>query len=110
MTAVSRDGDRFTVSTESEPDAGSADYLIIAGGKTAGSLARSLGVTVENDGVDSDRDGRTDVNRVYVVGRLAKPNRSQAIISAGPGAAAALDILSTEAGDDVHDWDSPPKD
>jgi thioredoxin reductase len=47
---------------------------------------------------------------VYVVGRLARPNRSQAIISAGAGAAAALDILSREAGEDVHDWDSPPKD
>jgi hypothetical protein len=36
--------------------------------------------------------------------------RSQAIISAGDGARAALDILSREAGKDVRDWDSPPKD
>ena len=34
--------------------------------------------------------------------------RSQAIISAGDGAAAALDILSTEKGEDVLDWDEPP--
>jgi hypothetical protein len=36
-------------------------------------------------------------------------NRSQAIISAGEGASAALDILSAEAGRDVLDYDSPPK-
>ncbi len=31
-------------------------------------------------------------------------------LSAGAGAAAALDILSREADSDVQDWDSPPKD
>jgi thioredoxin reductase (NADPH) len=41
---------------------------------------------------------------------VARPDRSQAIISAGAGAVAALDILSREAGRDVHDWDSPSKD
>ena len=49
------------------------------------------------------------MDRVYVVGRSARPKRSQAIISAGAGAAAALDVLSREAGEDVQDWDSPPK-
>jgi thioredoxin reductase (NADPH) len=46
---------------------------------------------------------------VYVVGRLARPGRSQAIISAGDGASAAIDILSKEKGEDVTDWDSPPE-
>ena len=110
VTAVRVDGDRFAVSTEGTGADASADYLIIAGGKTATSLAESLGIEGGPNGVDTDRDGRTGVDRVYVVGRLAKPNRSQAIISAGAGASAALDILSREAGDDVHDWDSPPKD
>lgn len=87
-----------------------ADYLVIAGGKPSGSLAESLGIEVTPDGVETDRDGRSSVDRVYVVGRLAKPNRSQAIISAGIGAAAALDILSREAGKDVTDWDTPPED
>ena len=47
---------------------------------------------------------------VYVIGRSARPTRSQAIISAGDGAAAALDILSIIEGADVQDWDTPPKD
>lgn len=109
VTAVRAEDGRFVVSTEDAASAQSAEYLIIAGGKTAGSLAESLGITSEHEGVDVDQDGRTGVDRVYVVGRLARPNRSQAIISAGMGAAAALDILSLEAGEDVHDWDSPPK-
>jgi hypothetical protein len=36
-------------------------------------------------------------------------NRSQAIISAGAGAVAAVDILAREEGKDVQDWDTPPK-
>jgi thioredoxin reductase (NADPH) len=84
-------------------------YLVLAGGKTSVGLAKAVGVEVTAEGVDTDRDGRTSVDGVYAVGRLAKPNRSQAIISAGMGAAAALDILSREAGTDVTDWDSPPK-
>jgi thioredoxin reductase (NADPH) len=100
-------GDGFTATTAEGTH--TADYLVVAGGKTAGDLTRSLGIEVTADGVATDRDGRSSVDRVYVVGRLAKPDRSQAIISAGIGAAAALDILSREAGEDVHDWDSPPK-
>lgn len=66
----------------------------------------SLGVTTDTP---PTRDGRTDVPRLYVVGRTARPKRSQAIISAGDGAAAALDILADLKGSDVQDWDSPPK-
>lgn len=99
----------FSVTT-AEGASAAGDYLVLAGGKSMAELARSLGIAVTPDGVATDRDGRSSVDRVYVVGRLAKPNRSQAIISAGIGAAAALDILSREAGTDVTDWDSPPKD
>ena len=53
--------------------------------------------------------GRTAVANLYAVGRSTKMNRSQAIISAGEGASAALDILSTEAGKEFLDYDSPPK-
>ena len=49
------------------------------------------------------------VDGVYVVGRSSRPGRSQAIISAGDGAAAAIDILSREKDEDVVDWDEPPK-
>ena len=72
-------------------------------------LTRSLGPVETDGGISVDRRGRSSIDRLYVVGRSVRPERSQAIISAGDGAAAALDILSREAGKDVHDWDSPPK-
>lgn len=98
----------FTVATE----AGSheAEYLVLSEGKSP-ELARSLDVKVDETGaVVVDRDNRTSVDRVYAVGRSARPARSQAIISAGAGAVAALDILAREEGKDVQDWDSPAKD
>jgi thioredoxin reductase (NADPH) len=109
VTSITRDGDRFTAAVEGDPAAATGDYVVLAAGKTAGPLAEALGVQVTAEGVDTDRDGHTAVDRVYVVGRLAKPGRSQAIISAGIGAAAALDIVAREAGHDVTDWESPPE-
>lgn len=110
VTAVTAADGRFTVATEATEAAATADYLVIAGGMRARKLAESLGLEAGRAGVATDRDGRTEVDHVYAVGRVAKPTRSQAIISAGAGAAAALDILAREAGKDVTDWDSPPKD
>lgn len=105
VTAVEADG--LTVVTADGRHGG--DYLILTEGKNA-PLAAALGVATDDDGVVVvDADGRTSLERVYVVGRSARPARSQAIISAGAGAAAALDILAVEAGKDVQDWDSPPK-
>ena len=75
-------------------------------------LANSLGIQTtdgEDEIVPVDRNGKTAIDAVYVIGRSARPTRSQAIISAGDGAAAALDILSRIEGKDVQDWDSPPK-
>ena len=82
--------------------------LILSEGK-APRLAEQLGLTFdETKGIQTDRNARTRTG-AYVVGRSARPGRSQAIISAGDGAAAAIDILSRLAGNDVTDWDSPPK-
>lgn len=85
-----------------------SDYLLLSEGKKP-ELAESMGVAFENGAVAVDRDQRTSLPRVYAVGRSTRPSRSQAIISAGAGAAAALDILAQEAGEDVQDWDTPPK-
>jgi thioredoxin reductase (NADPH) len=87
-----------------------ADYVVLAGGKQAQRLAAALGAERDGGRVPVDGEQRTAVDRVYAVGRVARPERSQAIISAGAGAVAALDILSREAGADVHDWDVPPGD
>lgn len=109
VTSVVADGDRFTVTT-ADDDGTVADYVVLAAAKKGGSLAEQLGIEAGGDGVEVDTEYRTGVDRVYAVGRLVRPDRSQAIISAGAGAVAALDILSREAGEDVHDWDSPDDD
>ena len=86
-----------------------ARYLVLSEGKGP-RLARELGLVFdENTGIATDKNARTSLDNVYVVGRSARPGRSQAVISAGDGAAAAIDILSRERGEDVTDWDEPPK-
>lgn len=82
------------------------DFLILAGGPgKAFADAFGLGDNVDG-GVDADREGRTSVSGLYCVGWATRPKRTQAIISAGEGAAAALSILSLEKGKDFHDFDS----
>ena len=70
-----------------------ARYLVLSEGK-APKLAQQLNVRFEGPAAVTDRNGQTSVPNVYAVGRLARPGRSQAIISAGDGAVVALDILS----------------
>lgn len=86
------------------------DYVVLAGGKAVQSLATALGAQANDGSLVVDTEQRTTVDRVYAAGRVVRPERSQAVISAGAGAVAALDILSREAGRAVHDWDSPPQD
>ncbi|MFA9431978.1 FAD-dependent oxidoreductase [Egicoccus sp. AB-alg2] len=107
VTDLEGAGDTFIVHTNTRPPT-PTDYLVLAGGKSAQPLARRLGLSVTDGRVGVDAEYRTPVDRVYAIGRLVRPDRSQAIISAGAGAVAALDILSREAGTDVHDWDTPP--
>lgn len=105
VASVAAVDDGFEVTLE---DGGAAtfDYVVLAAGKAGVGLAEALGASVEDGAVQVDADQRTSLERVYAVGRAVRPARSQAIISAGAGAVAALDILSREAGEDVHDWDS----
>lgn len=106
VTSISFDGD-FSVETDSGTYG--SDYLILTEGKTP-VLARELGVDEDEDGaIAVDQNYQSSIDRVYVLGRSARPKRSQAIISAGAGAVAALDILAREEGKDVQDWDTPPK-
>jgi thioredoxin reductase (NADPH) len=86
-----------------------ARFLILSEGKSP-RLADQLGLAHASGSaaVLVDHNGRTSLEGVYAVGRLVRPERSQAIISAGDGAVAALDILSTLQGKPVQDWDSPP--
>jgi thioredoxin reductase (NADPH) len=107
VSAVSR-SDVFTVETGSGSH--QSDYLILTEGKSP-NLARSLGLDEDDAGaIAVDAQYRSSIDKLYVVGRSVRPTRSQAIISAGAGAVAALDILAREGGKDVQDWDTPPND
>lgn len=102
------DDGSFTVRTADETLR--ADHVLLAGGRSVAKLAAALGAAADDGAVTTDQDSATSVPGLYAAGHLVRPQRSQAIISAGDGAKAALDILSREAGEDVHDWDSPPSD
>jgi thioredoxin reductase (NADPH) len=106
VSAVEATAEGFTLTLE-DGSSKAANYLILSEGREP-VLARALGAdTDEAGGIAVDRDQRTSVPGVYAVGRSTRPTRSQAIISAGAGAAAALDVLAREAGADVQDWDKP---
>ena len=107
VTAVTPSPERVTVATE-DGTTDAADYVILAAGKQGRRLAEAIGLEQADGAVVVDAEGRTSADRCYAVGRLTRPNRSQAVISAGAGARAALDIFAREAGNDVTDWDTPP--
>jgi thioredoxin reductase len=44
---------------------------------------------------------------VYATGAMVRAEEWQAVISAGDGAAAALNILTKEKGEHFHDFDTP---
>lgn len=106
VTGLERDGDGFTVTVDGADD-DRGDYVVVAGGKAAQRLATAAGAEAGEGRVLVDTQYATSVDGLYAVGRVARPNRSQAVISAGAGATAALDIMAREAGRDVTDWDSP---
>lgn len=109
VVAVEAAEDRgFTVRTAE--DEVHADHVVLAGGRGVAKLAAALGAASQDGAITTDGDAATSVPGLYAAGHLVRPRRSQAIISAGDGAKAALDILSREAGEDVHDWDSPAGD
>lgn len=105
VTGVERDGDGFVVtSDDGEYD---ATYVVFATG-TDTELPDQLGCDMtENDLVDVDLNMRTSVENAFAVGSMIRDQKWEAVISAGDGGAAALQILSDEAGEPVHDFDTP---
>jgi thioredoxin reductase len=104
VTAVSA-GDGFTVTTESGDH--EADYLVLATGADR-SLAEDLGCETTDEGVvDVDVEMETSVTDAYATGAMVRAEEWQAVIAAGDGAAAALNILTKEKGDHYHDFDVP---
>ena len=103
VSGVEKGEGGFTVHTD-DGARHEGTYLILATGPS-NPLAESLGISKGDEGLVSDRSGRTDVDGLYVVGWSTRLKKIQAIISAGDGACAALDILSARAGEDMHDFD-----
>ena len=105
VSTVETDGDGFTVATDE--DEYEADYVVLATGANH-SLAEDLGCEfTDEDVVDVDLTMETSVTDVYATGALVRAEEWQAIISAGDGGAAALNILSKEEGESFHDFDTP---
>ncbi|MFB6280756.1 MAG: FAD-dependent oxidoreductase [Haloferacaceae archaeon] len=83
-----------------------ADYLVLATGADR-DLAEALGCEFDGDVVDVDVTMETSVADAYATGAMVRAEEWQAIISAGDGAAAALNVLSKEEGGHFHDFDVP---
>ena len=102
VDSVAQNDRGFRVDT----DAGTshqAEFLILA--TTNRDHQRSVGVD-QNDGkAVVDNNGRTSVDNCYAIGWASRKDKIQAIISAGDGAAAAVDILSEQKGEPFHDFD-----
>ena len=83
-----------------------ANYLVLATGADRG-LAESLGCVFDSDVVDVDVTMETSVEDAYATGAMVRAEEWQAVISAGDGAAAALNVLTKEEGEHFHDFDTP---
>jgi len=108
VETIAAAGDGWAITLEGGEQL-SARYVVLSEGKGP-RLAKQLGLAFDDaNGIATDRNARSSLDGVYIVGRSARPGRSQAIISAGDGAAAAIDILSRAKGESFVDWDEPPK-
>jgi len=105
VTAVESTDSKFTVTTEDGEYESS--YVVLATGANR-DLATDLGCELtDEDIVDVDVSMETSVENAYATGAMVRAEEWQAVISAGDGAAAALNILSKEKGEHFHDFDVP---
>ncbi len=110
VTDLEATDDGFSVSATTddgeETDEAEAPYLVLATGANR-DLAETLGCAFDGDVVDVDVTMETSLENAYATGAMVRVEEWQAVISAGDGAAAALNILSKEKGDHFHDFDVP---
>ena len=85
-----------------------ADYVVLATGANR-EIAEDLGCAFDDEEgvVDVDLSMQTSIENVYATGAMVRAEEWQAMISAGDGAAAALNILSDVKGEHYHDFDVP---
>jgi len=105
VESVEATGDGFDVETDDGSD--DADYVVLATGANR-DLAEDLGCAfTDEDVVDVDVTMETSVANAYATGAMVRAEEWQAVISAGDGAAAALNVLTKEKGEHFHDFDTP---
>jgi thioredoxin reductase len=105
VTGVSQSADGFALETEDGQH--EAEYVVLATGANR-DLADGLGCDfTDDDTVDVDVSMETSVADAYATGAMVRAEEWQAVISAGDGSAAALNILSKEKGEHFHDFDVP---
>ncbi|EMA01433.1 thioredoxin reductase (NADPH) [Haloarcula vallismortis] len=105
VTDIEQTDDGFVLSADG--DEYTAEYVVLATGGDR-SLAEDLGCDfTDEDVVDVTVDMETSVENVYATGAMGRAEKWQAVIAAGDGAAAVLDILSKEKGEYYHDFDMP---
>jgi thioredoxin reductase len=105
VTGVEATDDEFAVHADEERH--EADYLILATGASR-DLAEDLDCAFGDDGtVSVDVSMETSVADAYATGAMVRAEEWQAVISAGDGAAAALNVLTKEEGEHFHDFDTP---
>ena len=104
VTGVEATDAGFTVSTEGGEY--ESDYVVLATGASR-DLAEDLGCAFDGDVVDVDVTMETSVDNAYATGAMVRAEEWQAVISAGDGAAAGLNILTKEKGEHFHDFDTP---
>ena len=104
VTDVSETDAGFVAETAGNSYAGR--YVVLATGADR-DLADSLGCAFDGDVADVGVTMETSVEDAYATGAMVRTEEWQAIIAAGDGAAAALNILSKEEGEHFHDFDVP---
>ncbi len=104
VTDVAATDDGFRVETADGEHV--ADYVVLATGADR-DPAEWLGCEFDGDVVDVDVSMETSVDDAYATGAMVRDQEWQAVISAGDGAAAALNVLSKEKGEQFHDFDTP---
>lgn len=105
VIGLDEDEEGFRVETEAGETV-TGDRLVLATG-TSRELGEQLGLSFDGNVIDADKNGRTSLDDVYAGGWAVRPQKIQAAISVGDGAAIALDILSKEEGEPFHDFDVP---
>ncbi|GKZ15313.1 FAD-dependent oxidoreductase [Haladaptatus sp. T7] len=105
VTGIETDDDGFQITTDDGDH--HATYVVLATGADR-DIAEQLGCEFTGSGtVSVNLSMETSIENAYATGAMVRDQEWQAVISAGDGGAAALDILSKEEGEHFHDFDTP---